>query len=179
MMHTDVLMFWFTEIDTALWWKKDKEFDLLIKHRFGEVHAKAKVGELFNWRGTAEGSLAEVIVLDQFSRHIYRNHPNSFANDPLALVLAQTAISKGYDLQLPQLQRSFLYLPFMHSESAVIHNEAVKLYESLGRPVDLDFELRHKVIIDRFGRYPHRNEILGRRSTVDEIAFLKRPNSNF
>ena len=178
-MHTKVLDFWFTEIQPKHWWKKDKEFDALIKRRFGALHAQAKAGELFSWRESARGSLAEIIILDQFSRNIYRDQAEAFASDPLSLALAQTAIAKGFDMDLPKTERSFLYLPFMHSESALIHHEAIRLYESLGLPANLDFERKHKVIIDSFGRYPHRNEILGRDSTEEELAFLQQPNSSF
>lgn len=178
-MFESVIDFWFTEIDPSLWWQKDDAFDLTIHHRFGNLHRQARAGELFGWRASALGSLAEVIVLDQFSRNIFRNKPESFASDALALALAQGAIAKGFDLQLPLQMRSFLYMPFMHSESKVIHHEAVKLYESLGNANNLEFELKHKAIIDRFGRYPHRNNIVGRESTTEEIEFLQQPNSSF
>jgi len=178
-MYTDVIDFWFTEIEPKQWWQKDLEFDQLIKNRFGALHQQANAGELFQWRTSAQGSLAEVIILDQFSRNIYRDKPESFASDPLALALAQTAISKGLDMALSESERSFLYLPFMHSESQVIHKQAVSLYEALGNAGNLDFELKHKVIIDEFGRYPHRNHILGRQSSPEEIAFLKQPGSSF
>lgn len=178
-MQNEIIDFWFTEIEPAQWWKKDDAFDALIKNRFISLHQQAKAGELFQWRESALGSLAEIIILDQFSRNIYRDKPESFMCDPLCLALAQTAIAKGVDLELPQTQRSFLYLPFMHSESPLIHKEAVRLYESLGNPNNLEFEYKHKTIIDRFGRYPHRNHILGRESTAEEIEFLKQPNSSF
>ena len=178
-MQNEVIEFWFDEIDSGMWWTKDPDFDSLIQNRFGELHRMASAGELFAWRENALGSLAEVIVLDQFSRNIYRGQAHSFSNDSLALALAQTAISNGFDVELPTVQRSFLYLPFMHSESKVIHGEAVRLYESLGNPRSLEFELRHKAIIDRFGRYPHRNQILGRSSTAEEVEFLKQPGSSF
>lgn len=132
-----------------------------------------------HWRETALGSLAEVIILDQFSRNIYRDKPESFAFDSMALALAQCAISRGLDNDLSEYQRVFLYMPYMHSESSLIHIEAVKLFSSVGIQSNLDFEYQHKAIIDRFGRYPHRNQILGRQSTEDEIEFLKQPNSGF
>ena len=118
-------------------------------------------------------------MLDQFSRNIYRNLPLSFAADSLALVLAQEAIRFAADKEVSEGQRSFFYMPFMHSESAIIHQQAVLLYKAFGDEGNLKFELRHKVIIDRFGRYPHRNEILGRDSTADEIEFLSHPGSSF
>ncbi|MFI7918815.1 DUF924 family protein, partial [Acinetobacter baumannii] len=117
---------------------------------------------LWSWRKTPEGRLAEIIVLDQFSRNIYRDQPESFAYDGLALALSQEAISLQLDAQLNPEQRSFLYMPFMHSESKLIHEFALKLFQRLGNEINLSFEKKHKVIIDRFGRYPHRNAILGR-----------------
>ena len=120
-----------------------------------------------------------MIILDQFSRNIYREKPEAFACDPMALALAQVAIAKGLDSELSETHRAFLYMPFMHSESPLIHIEAIKLFESLGDPNKLDFERKHKSIIDRFGRYPHRNEILGRESTPEEIEFLSKPGSSF
>ncbi|MGJ7095440.1 DUF924 family protein [Vibrio hannami] len=180
-MYKQIIDFWFSELEPKQWWIKDLGFDQMILSRFGELHNQAKAGELFQWRETALGSLAEVIVLDQFSRNIYRDKPESFACDAMALALSQIAVSKGLDSELPQTQRVFLYMPFMHSESKLIHTEAVKLFESLGSEGkgNLDFEHKHKAIIDRFGRYPHRNRILCRESTEEEIEFLKLPNSGF
>ena len=178
-MYREIIKFWFEEISQTQWWKKDVEFDELIASRFSEVHGQASRCELNSWRDTPEGRLAEIIVLDQFSRNIYRNSPLSFATDSLALVLAQEAIRVGADKKVSESMRSFFYMPFMHSESAVIHEEAVVLYEAYGNEGNLDFELRHKAIIDRFGRYPHRNEILGRDSTAEELEFLSQPGSSF
>ena len=109
----------------------------------------------------------------------YRNSSLAFAQDALALALAQEAITLKLDAALPPIQRSFLYMPFMHSESKLIHQYALKLFEDLGNPINLDFEQRHKVIIDRFGRYPHRNQVLGRNSSQEELDFLTQPNSHF
>ena len=178
-MHKEIIDFWFNELEPAQWWQKDLALDAMIQKRFAALHQQAKAGELFEWRQSALGSLAEIIILDQFSRNIYRDKPESFACDPLGLALAQFAISKGFDAELPATQRSFFYLPFMHSESKLIHVEAVKRFESLGNPNNLEFEHKHKVIIDRFGRYPHRNAILGRVSTPEEGEFLKQPGSSF
>ncbi len=178
-MYMDVIDFWFKELVPSQWWQKDLQLDLMIQNRFGKIHEQAKHGELYMWRETALGSLAEIIVLDQFSRNIYRDKPESFACDALALALAQFAIKQGFDKDLHQTERSFIYLPFMHSESRHIHSEALKLYECLGLENNLDFEIKHKAIIDKFGRYPHRNAILGRTSTEEEIKFLKLPNSSF
>lgn len=178
-MHRQVLDFWFDEIEPAMWFKKDDEFDRLLHTRFGQVWQAAAAGELAHWRKTIEGRLAEVIVLDQFSRNLFRNTPRSFACDGMALVLAQEAIATGLCENLTVEQRGFLYLPFMHSESALIHQQALELFRELNNGDQLEFELRHKAIIDRFGRYPHRNEILGRESTLEEQEFLQQPGSGF
>lgn len=176
---TSVLRFWFEEIEPAQWWKSDPAFDRLVRERFAAVHGAAARAELGAWRARPAGRLAEVIVLDQLSRNMYRGTPLAFAFDAVALVLAQEAVAGRHDLELPPGQRLFLYMPYMHSESAVIHEAAVGLFESLGLPSNLDFELRHKATIDRFGRCPHRDSILGRPSTDEEVEFLKMPGSSF
>ena len=175
----EVIKFWFEETTPKQHYAKDDEFDNLIKKRFGALHTKATTGELKGWRNSPSGCLAEIIILDQFSRNIYRDMPESFAHDYLAVNLAEDAITKGFDEKLETNQRGFLYLPFMHSESKDIHEKAVKLFSTKGLEMNLEFELKHKVIIDRFGRYPHRNKILGRESTPEEIDFLQQPNSSF
>ena len=174
-----VLTFWFEEIEPKLWWIKDVEFDAQIKQRFGDVLVQAKRGELSHWRVTPQGRLAEIIVLDQFSRNIYRDKPAAFEADAIALVLAQEAVAQQVDLALKPKQVPFLFMPYMHSESAMIHQVAVKLFNREAAVANLTFELQHKAIIDRFGRYPHRNAILGRESTAEEIAFLREPGSSF
>jgi uncharacterized protein (DUF924 family) len=178
-MYSEILRFWFEEIDPAKWWAKDDAFDQLIRGRFSEVHARAMRCELFEWRAEAKGRLAEIIVLDQFSRNMFRGAPLSFAGDALALALAQEAVSAKADAALSATERSFLYLPFMHSESPKIHAVGLELYRKNGIQGNLDFEIRHKQIIERFGRYPHRNGIMGRQSTAEEIEFLKQPGSGF
>lgn len=178
-MHQQIVDFWFKEIDPAMWFKKDDDFDRLLHTRFGQVWQAAAKGELAAWRRTVSGRLAEIIVLDQFSRNLFRNTPRSFSCDGMALVLAQEAVATGEDVNLTVEQRGFLYLPFMHSESAVIHQQAVALFRELNNGDQLEYELRHKAIIDRFGRYPHRNQILGRESTPEELAFLQQPGSSF
>ena len=178
-MYEEILNFWFKEIDKACWWKKDNDLDRLIAERYSLIHHQATQCELFEWRQTARGSLAEIIVLDQFSRNIYRDIPGAFAFDGMALVLSQTAIANKFDRELTPVENSFLFMPFMHSESPQIHEIALTLYERNGLENNLEFERKHKVIIDRFGRYPHRNAILGRESTPEEIEFLKEPGSSF
>tara|TARA_R110000851_G_scaffold1817_10_gene7118 strand:+ start:875 stop:1420 length:546 start_codon:yes stop_codon:yes gene_type:complete len=174
-----VLDFWFEALTHAQWFKKDLAMDRTISERFGELHARAAQCECFAWRQTVQGRLAEIIVLDQFSRNIYRNDPRAFATDALALALAQEAVAAQTDAALTSAQRVFLYMPYMHSESAAMHTLAMKLFDQPGLENNLDFEVRHKAIIDRFGRFPHRNALLGRASTDEELAFLKQPGSSF
>lgn len=174
-----VLKFWFEQTTPAQWFEKDARFDLQIQQQFSKLHARAAAAELSEWRSSSKGRLAEIIVLDQFSRNLYRDQAAAFACDPMALALAQEAIAAGTDQQLDPVQRSFLYMPFMHSESRVIHETALDLFTQLGNENNLKFEKLHKAIIDRFGRYPHRNAIMGRTSTPEELEFLKQPNSSF
>ena len=183
MRHDDILQFWFNEIEPKKWYAKDAEFDALIHQRFAQVHRSANAGELADWRSSAQGRLAEIIVLDQFSRNLARapgNHAAlAFASDNLALCLAQHAISLGADKELTPAQKAFMYLPFMHSESLLVHQQALHLFEQPGLESNLAFEHKHKAIIERFGRYPHRNAALGRQSTSEEIEFLRQPGSSF
>ncbi|WMC11904.1 DUF924 domain-containing protein [Oceanimonas pelagia] len=178
-MYQNVLAFWFEELSPAQWWHKDAKLDAAIAERFGSLHERACQGELWQWRSGALGRLAEIIVLDQFSRNIHRGKPASFAADGMALALAQEAIRQGAEHGLSREQRLFLYMPFMHSESLGIHDQALVLFERLGLADNLDYERRHRRIIERFGRYPHRNAILGRPSTAEELVFLKQPGSGF
>ena len=179
MQANDVLHFWFDELDNKARFAKDEALDARMRQRFGAMLQAAAAGELWAWRSTAHGRLAEVIVLDQFSRNIWRGDARSFAQDPQALVLAQELVAGGHDQALTPAQRAFAYMPFMHSESALVHQRAVELFSQPGLDNELAFELRHKAIIDRFGRYPHRNAILGRASTANEEAFLAEPGSSF
>lgn len=174
-----VVDFWFKEISPKQWWAKSDEFDRQVAARFGAIHTAAARCELFRWRESPRGRLAEILVLDQFSRNIYRDDPRAFACDELALGLAQVAVALDAHHQLGSAERAFLFMPFMHSESPLIHAVAVSLFSQPGMETNLDFELRHKAIIDRFGRYPHRNAILGRSSSPEEIAFLATPGSSF
>jgi uncharacterized protein (DUF924 family) len=178
-MYTEILKFWFEETSPSQWWKKNDAFDQTISDRFSELHHKAASCELYEWRENAPGRLAEIIILDQFSRNMFRGTPEAFAQDALALALAQEAVARGADQELNQVERGFLYLPYMHSESIKIHQVAVSLYSKQGEDSNLEWELKHKKIIERFGRYPHRNEILGRISTSEEQEFLQQPGSRF
>jgi uncharacterized protein (DUF924 family) len=174
----DVLRFWFEEISPPQWWRRDPVFDQTVRTRFGRLHEAASHAELWRWRETTAGRFAEIIVLDQFSRNIHRDDARAFACDALALGLAQEAVRVGADLAITPERRAFIYMPYMHSESRLIHATAVELFRERA-PANLDYELRHKAIIDRFGRFPHRNGVLGRASTSDELAFLAEPGSSF
>ncbi len=174
-----VLTFWFDELSESQWFAKSDKLDDDIRTRFGSVHRQAMAGNLDHWAEDDAGALALVIVLDQFSRNIYRDTPQAFAADDKALRIADSLVQSGRDKNLSDAQRSFLYMPYMHSEDPEVHQRAVALYSELGRAKNLEYEKRHKAIIDRFGRYPHRNEILGRESTAEEKAFLQTPGSSF
>lgn len=174
-----VLNFWFDPINKPSWFAKSDEFDEKIRNQFQTLIPKAVAGELWTWRSDHYGRLAEILVLDQFARNVYRNTPQAFMGDDVALILAQEAISLGGFADLPTDFQKFTAMPFMHSESLVAHEWAVEIFKRIGDDNTLDFEYKHKVIIERFGRYPHRNAILGRDSTPDELAFLNEPNSSF
>ena len=178
-MYKKVLQFWFEDSEPYQWFKKDAEFDQRIVDNFADVHAQATRGELYEWRRTTKGRLAEIIVLDQFSRNMFRESPLAFINDPITLVLAQEVVAQGLDKELTTVEKGFIYLPFMHSESLKIHEVAETLYRQPGLESNLEWELKHKRIIERFGRYPHRNAALGRESTQEELAFLQQPGSSF
>lgn len=174
-----VLEFWFQTLEPVAWWRRDDALDAEITRCFGTLHARACRCELYDWRRSAAGRLAEVIVLDQFSRNLYRDQARAFAQDGLALALAQTAVAAGADTELPARQRAFFYLPYMHSESVLIHQQALALFTANGSAESLDYERQHLAILERFGRYPHRNAVLGRASTPAELAFLREPGSSF
>ena len=179
MNHTDIIRFWFSEIDKKAHFTKDPEFDELLAQRFGPLHTRATRCELFEWRTSAEGRLAEIIVLDQFSRNLFRDSPLAFASDAQALTLAQEAVAAGDDQKLPVEQRIFLYMPYMHSESLAIHDAGLPLFESTAQENTIKYEVMHRDIIKQFGRYPHRNECLGRKSSAAELEFLSKPGSSF
>ena len=178
-MHEEILHFWFEDIQPAQWWKVEADFDAWLRQHYGTLLESAARGECHGWRGSAHGRLAEIIVLDQFSRNIFRGTPRAFAQDGMALVLAQEAVTGGALDELGPAERAFLLMPYMHSESRLIHVEAERLFGRWAPQDSHDFELRHKAIIDRFGRYPHRNAILGRESGAEEIEFLQQPGSSF
>ncbi len=179
MNSADIIHYWFVELRPRQWFVADPQLDRTLRGRFEPVHRAATRCELASWRSTASGRLAEVIVLDQFSRNLGRGSAAAFAHDALALALAQEAVRAGADQELPAVQKAFLYMPYMHSESRLIHEEAVRLFHQPGLEDNYGFELRHKAIIDRFGRYPHRNAALNRSSTAEEIEYLAKNPSPF
>lgn len=179
MRYQEIIDFWFNEIDSKYWFKKDANFDRQLRQRFWDTYQAAIHCELYEWRQTPDGSLAEVIVLDQFSRNFFRDSAKAFEFDALALALSQNAIEKGFDKDIPIKRRSFLYMPYMHSESLEIHNQALELFATEGLENNLDYEKRHRDIIEKFSRYPHRNQVMGRESTAAELEFLSKPGSSF
>lgn len=167
----DILHFWFVEHGQDDWFGGKPEFDAKLAARFAETHPRVAAGEAFRWRVTAQGRLAEIIVLDQFSRQLHRGSPRAFAQDGMALVLAQEAVAGGFDQELEPQRRSFLYMPYMHSESLAIHEEGLRLFTALGNEEQLHYELAHIECLKRFGRYPRRNAALGRQSTPEELEY--------
>lgn len=167
----EVIRFWFEELKPEDWFKKSEALDQEMRERFEELYWKASRGELFHWRATAEGRLAEILLLDQIPRNIFRGTAQAFATDSLALVLAQEGLTQAQEL--PVVQRGFFYMPFMHSESLTIHEEALRLFDQPGLEKRLKYEKMHMDILQQFGRYPHRNAILGRPSTKEEEEYLK------
>jgi uncharacterized protein (DUF924 family) len=172
----DVLAFWFT--DPARAWRKDPGFDDEVRRRFGALHDEIMRGEHTDWLTTPRGALAYVIVLDQFSRNIYRDDPRAFAGDRRALEAAGAAIAAGHDRALSADERGFLYMPYMHSENLADQDRCVELFRDVS-PYQLEFAEQHRDIIARFGRFPHRNAIVGRDTTREEHEFLKQPGSSF
>lgn len=193
-----VLEFWFgtSGADGAIdptrrkmWFKSGAQHDDEIRGRFGGLHERASRGALDEWTATVRGRLALIVVLDQFSRHIYRGTARAFAQDPAAQKLTLAGIDNGIDRELAPVQRSFFYLPLEHVEDPALQALSVECYERLAAAVTdkwrkdyasfLDYARRHRDVIERFGRFPHRNAALGRPSTPEEIAFLQQPGSSF
>jgi len=168
----DVLHFWFVQHGPDDWFAGKPEFDAEIAKAFSQTHAHVAKSEGWEWRATPKGRLAEIIVLDQFSRQLFRSQPEAFAQDRMALVLAQEMVGQGLDMRFEQPQRGFIYLPFMHAESAAIQSASVRLYEALGDEDQLSFAVEHRKVIERFGRFPFRNKALGRVSTEEEREYM-------
>ena len=168
----DVLSFWFIEHGPQDWFAGAPDFDAELASRFARTHASIARGEGFPWRVTPEGRLAEIVVLDQFSRQLFRGDARAFAQDGMALVLAEEAVAAGMDQHLPVERRQFVYMPYMHAESATVHDEAMRLFGAMPGENWLKYEALHREVIARFGRFPKRNAALGRRSTPEELIYL-------
>ncbi len=200
-LHIDeVIAFWFGTESVSppeiveRWYKRDAAFDAEIKNRFGELHGAANDGELSDWRGSARGDLALLVVLDQFSRNLFRDDPLAFQHDRAALVVARELLRTNRLRVLTYHQRVVALLPFMHAEDRAVQVEGVVAYEAVLAEAraaavpdavlgaienSLDYAKRHQAVVDRFGRFPHRNEVLGRASTPAELEFLQEPGSRF
>lgn len=193
-----IVQFWFGDSDddatvashcAGLWWSKNPELDRSIRERFEPAVQAVAAGELDHWRASSEGWLALIILTDQFPRNIYRGTPDAFRYDPIARQLCEEGLAAAADQQLRPIQRVFFYLPLEHSENRAHQARSVALFRELAASAPAgaqavfdrfqDFARRHKAVVDRFGRFPHRNEILGRPSTQEEIAFLREPGSSF
>ncbi|MDH5622310.1 MAG: DUF924 domain-containing protein [Gammaproteobacteria bacterium] len=181
MSPEEVLQFWFEEIDHSRWFKKDPEFDRLLAERFGATLVSAREGKLDHWKNTALQSLALIVVLDQFSRNIHRESPLAFAADAKALALTLDGIEKSFDMELTLEQRSFYYLPLRHAEDLDMQKLGLAKTRELndaGYGSD-KYALNHLELIERFGRFPHRNAILGRANTAEEEQFLGEGHGGF
>ena len=175
-----VLSFWFAPGREQAWFEKDDAFDAAVRHDLGPAFQAAAAGDLSHWRDSARGSLALCILLDQVPRNLFRGDPRAFATDEAARRVTRHAIAAGFDRELTQVERCFLYMPLEHSEDLGDQEESCRLMAELDeRPDWHDYALRHRDIVARFGRFPHRNDVLGRDSTTEELAFLKEPNSSF
>lgn len=176
MDYKKVLNFWFKDAGSSKWFVKDEEFDQEIEKQFGKLHTKAIEGELCDWRESIHGRLAEIIILDQFSRNIFRDRPEAFAYDGISLVLAQEALKDKELESLSTQEKAFIYLPFMHSESSKMQKISLELFKEEGLEENYKFAVEHQKIIEKFGRYPHRNKVLNRESTKKELEYLKTHN---
>jgi len=185
-----ILDFWFGREDEPgygefrnVWFQKDEDFDREVQTRFREDHERAANGDLDGWREEAQSALALVILLDQFPRNIFRGDAQTHATDAKAQEVSEHAIERALDRELPAFQRMFLYMPFMHSESVEAQRKSVELFERLrdepGGPDVTEYAAGHRDIVERFGRFPHRNAILGRETTPEEAEFLTQPGSSF
>ncbi|HCX69384.1 DUF924 family protein [Parvibaculum sp.] len=168
----DVLDFWFAA-GPEKWFKKSDDFDAEIRRRFGETHAQAAAGKLDGWAADAQGSLALILVLDQFSRNLWRNDHRAFAQDAKALALADDAVRRRFDVETPLTARKWFYMPYMHAEDLAAQERGIVYFaQRLEDPETMKFAVEHRDIIRRFGRFPHRNAVLGRETTPEEQSFL-------
>ena len=179
-MHfNDILTFWLHEIEPKRWWKKDKKFDELLRYRFLNIYYDAINSKLKSWRISEKGRLAEIIVIDQFSRNLFRDKPDAYYHDRLAIFLSKELIHLKLHQKLNKNEKIFTFMPFMHSEIFEDQIISLILYSNLGIKENFRSALKHFNIIRKFGRFPHRNKILNRKSTEEELAFLTTPGSSF
>ena len=174
-----VLEFWFDEISAEQWFKKDKNFDAMLSRRAGRTISKALNGQIDSWADTPNGATSLVIVLDQFTRNIYRDTPQAFSGDEMALVVSLKSINSDWFAELPSSHKHFLLMPMMHSEDILIQEKSLPLFQMHTDELTHKYSVKHRDIISRFGRFPHRNAILGRPTTQEEYEFLKQPGSSF
>jgi uncharacterized protein (DUF924 family) len=174
-----IFSFWFSKNSSKYWFSKSDQFDADITKNFADLYEDAVCGQLDKWKEKPRSALALVILLDQFPRNMFRNSAKAFFTDGKALSIAKYAVEKGYDKKLSDDEKKFLYLPFMHSESLVDQKTSLQLFRELGQYNSYDYAIRHHDIIAEFGRYPHRNKVLKRKSTAKEVKFLKKPDSSF
>lgn len=186
----EILEFWFGEPGEAdygkprkVWFIKNPNFDQEVRSRFLPIYQQAGAGELDDWKNSPQSCLALIILLDQFPRNLFRGQPQAFATDSQAVAYAKHAVANGFDQELLPIQRQFIYLPFEHSENLADQHQCIKLFSTLKAYPEclsgVDYAHRHFKVIERFGRFPHRNEILGRETTPEEAEFLKQPGSSF
>jgi uncharacterized protein (DUF924 family) len=180
----EILRFWFGDSSDPAhespWFVQDAAFDQLCRSGFLADHERAAGGQLESWKDTPSGTLALILLLDQFPRNLFRGHPRSFATDPQALAAAKDAVARGFDLALPPVQRPFIYMPFQHSENLADQEESSRLFHRLAAEVPamasyIEYAEHHLEVVRRFGRFPHRNAVLGRASTAEELEFIQRP----
>ena len=175
-----VVDFWFAQGQEDKWFEKDPAFDAEVRRRLAALHEAAAAGGLAQWQVSARGALALCLLLDQVPRNLFRDDPRAYASDEAARAVVRRAIEQGLDQALTKVQRHFFYLPFEHSESLADQDLSVALIARIGGPPDwLEYARQHREIVARFGRFPHRNAVLGRPSTPEEIAFLKEPGASF
>jgi uncharacterized protein (DUF924 family) len=176
-LPSEVVTFWFAATVRPLWFAATAEFDQALRERFLATYQAAAAGERADWEITPEGAVALVIVLDQFPLNMFRGRPEAFATEAAARKVAERAIDRGLDQTLPPEQQTFLYMPFMHSETLADQERSVRLFQQPGLEQSLGFARHHQGLIQRFGRFPHRNAILGRANTAEEIAYLASPEA--
>ena len=173
MTPDDILTFWFEELTFEDWFRGGERVDRMVAERFAGLAADAAAGVLDGWADTPDGALALVLLLDQFPRNLHRDNAAAYAQDPKALAVANAAVARGDDQRVSYTRRPFFYLPFEHSEAMADQDRCVALFEAYGDANMLDYAERHRAVIARFGRFPHRNAVLGRPATTEETAYLK------